>query len=325
MNVFVTGAAGFIGSHLVEALVSAGHDVTALVRPGENSARIAGLAVRLVEGDVTDIRSLPDEAKEAEIVYHLAAVLGGQDPRLYYDVNFGGTRNLLEVCRAHRGKMKRFLLVSSIAAAGPCRREELLTEDSPCHPVSDYGRSKLMAENFLKTSGHGIPFTIVRLPLVYGPRSDGGLLSYFKMASKGICVRPGNGFTSVGFVRDIVEGIILAAESPKAAGRSYFLGDGAYSWEEIIRYVSAAVGKKTLRLVIPYPSLYLIAPWAELFGGIARRPPLISFHNIFYLKHRYWRCRTDRARSEIGFMPRVPFPKGLAITYAWYKANGYVA
>jgi len=170
----VTGGTGFIGSHLCEALIERGHHVTLLARPDDDTRWVDALPLARAIGDVTDKGSLAAAVRDADCVFHLAAVLGAPDPQTYYRINGDGTRNLVQACLQSPRPPRRFLLVSSIAAMGPSGKHRTYSEETPCRPLSDYGKSKWQAEQELHRLDGRLSWTIVRLPLVYGPRSKGG-------------------------------------------------------------------------------------------------------------------------------------------------------
>lgn len=319
MNVLVTGASGFIGSHLCEALLARRHRVTALIRPDDNTRWIAHLPLQFVPGDITDKSTLAAAVQEADVVFHLAALLGSEDHREYYRVNVEGTRNLLQACLESPRPPRRFLFSSSIAAMGPSGKHTTFDENTPCRPVSDYGKSKWQAEQEFHTLRDRLDWTIVRLPLVYGPRSKGGLYSLVRLVQKHVKLLLGNGQTNVAYVGDVVEGMIAAVESPATVGQTYLLGESRpYSYKEIVDVISRVMRKRAVTVYLPYPILYLISPFSEIIGRLRRRVPLIRFRNVGYLRHRYWRVDTAKATRDFGYTSRHPLPLGLVRTTAWY-------
>ena len=325
-KVLVTGAGGFIGSHLVEALLEKGYEVVCLLKPGEDIRWIKDLDVTLKYGDITDKESLYEPVKGVSYIYHLAASLGGGDkPAHIYEINFDGSRNLLEVCRESNLKLKRFLFASSTAAAGDTGDSGVFDEEKSANPKTDYGKSKLMAENYLREKGENIPYTIIRFPLVYGPRSLGGLYTIFKMVNSGFQLLIGKIHTNVGFVKDIVNGVILAAESPAAVGQTYFLGeDRVYSSREIVRHIIDVLGKKTVKIRIPYFIVYTMAFLIETFSNLTGKHPLIRRHSVSAYLNSNWRFSMKKARKELKFETRYALPEGLKITADWYKEEGII-
>jgi nucleoside-diphosphate-sugar epimerase len=325
-RVLVTGASGFIGSHLVEVLINKGYYVICLVLPGEDMKWIKNLNVECLYGDITDKNLLYDHIENISYIYHLAAVLSGYDFEEMCRINYGGTRNLIEVCLEKNIDLKRFVLVSSNAVVGPTKKNDNFTENEPCNPVTDYGKSKLMAEKFLKRIKKRIPFTIIRLPVVYGPRSFGGLFTCFKLINKGIQLDIGEAETNLIFVKDAVNGIIKAVEHEKTINQTYFFGEErVYNLNEVNYIIKKVLSKNPLKIKIPMRLLYMIAIILEFAAKITGTPPILRRAAVtYYLKYRYWRYSTLKAKQEFGFKPEVPIELGLKITADWYKKHGFI-
>ncbi len=322
----ITGAAGFIGSHLAEALIQKGKKVVCLLEPAEEGCWIRNLDADFVYGDITHKNSIYKALEGVTYIYHLAALLGGPDSQKIYQINYVGMKNLVEACLSLRIKIKRFLFTSSITAMGPTGNATVFDETVQCNPVSDYGKSKLLAEQFLLTFKGHLPTTIVRLPIVYGPRTFAGLYYFYKIINKGFQIDFGTAETNVGFVGDIVEGIISAAESPRTIGKIYHLGeDKIYTSREICNAIEKSLGKKTVRLKIPYPALCLVASIFELNAKRTGKKPFMTRRIIEdYLKHRFWRIDMSKAKREFGYETKTPFAEGAKITADWYKKEGFI-
>lgn len=325
-KVLVTGAGGFIGSHLVEALIKKGYEVACLLRPAEDPRWIKDLDVTFYYGDLTRKETLHEPVSGATYVYHLAARMGGWDkPEYVYRVNFEGTRNLMEACRESDLPLKRFLFVSSVAVAGPTGRTRVFDEETPPDPRSPYGKSKLQAEGEVRRNGTAMPVTIVRLPLVYGPRSLKGLFIFFKLANAGFQLRVGNGQSNLGFVTDIVNGILLSAESPVSAGRTYILGeDRFFSTPELYTFISKALGKKTVKIRIPYFLLYSAAFLNEKLADIRKIRPAIRRDSLSSYVHSDWRFSSRKAVEDLQYKTEYPLERGIQITAEWYRENGFL-
>jgi nucleoside-diphosphate-sugar epimerase len=328
-KVLVTGAGGFIGSHLVESLLEKGYKVVCLLKPGEDIRWIKDLDVEFVYGDLTDKKSLYEPVRGISYVYHLAARMGGGDDASYvYAVNYDGSKNLIEACMksGESGvKLKRFLFVSSFAAVGPTGDSEVFDENTPPNPKTHYGKSKLMVEQYLEELGDKFPYSIVRLPLVYGPRSMRGLFVIFKMVKLGIQLLVGKSHTNVGFVKDIAEGMIAVAQGPAALGQVDFLGENQiYSSREIFGHIAGVLGKKTLKVRLPYFLIYGIAYCVEKLSDLTGKNPPIRSDSLSSYLNTNWRFSMSKVSDDLNFKTRYPFPRGLEVTADWYKENGFL-
>lgn len=323
LKILVTGGTGFIGSHLCEALIQRGHHVTILVRPDDGPGWVDALPLSRAMGDITDKGSLAAAVSDVDWVFHLAAVLGAPDPQIYFRVNGDGTRNLANACLESPRPPKRFLLASSIAAMGPSGKHRTYDEETPCLPLSDYGKSKWQSEQELHRLDGRLPWTIVRLPLVFGPRSKGGLFPLLRMVNKGIKLRLGDGQTNVAYVADIVDGMIAAIESNKTIRQTYLLGESPpYTWKEIMDAMAKSMNRRAISIWLPLHLLYLISPISMAIGWLRRRRPLLHLRNVAYLRHRYWRVDTLKAERDFGYVTRHRLADGLTQTTRWYADQG---
>ncbi len=213
MKALVTGATGFVGSHLVEALRRRGDEVTALVRSLKKAEALRPLAVRVIQGDLDDIVALSKAVEGQDVIYHVAGVISALSEAEFMASNRGGTRNLVEAAKVS-GARPRFILVSSMAAGGPSPRGRPLKGEEPPKPVTRYGRSKLAAERVVEASD--LPWTIVRPPMVYGPR-DREVLKVFRLARLGLGPVFGDGTQELSAVHgaDLAAALIAAATTTR--------------------------------------------------------------------------------------------------------------
>lgn len=308
MKALVTGASGYIGGHLVRALVSRGDKVTCLVRPTSRTAFLQGQPVSLVEGDLRERPSLMPAVRDQDVVFHLAAVISAAGRKPYEAANVLGTRNLVEACLAAAPGLKRFVFVSSIAAAGPSPEGEAPNEDNEPRPVSNYGRSKLESEKLVLAARDRLPVTILRPPNVLGPGQP-ELEEAVKMMRRRIAPSLGNGRpqTSLIDVEDLVRALILAAEDPRSVGQTFFVTDGhAYSWHEITRAVRDELGSRGPVLPIPY-AVQIAAAWlSEKAARLSGRTPRLTREIVQAAKRYYWIYSGSKFERELGFRPEKP-------------------
>ncbi len=323
VKALVTGATGFIGSHLVEYLLRQGDEVTCLARSQSRLRWLEGLPVRIIEGDCTD----PDVDKriddDFDWVFHLAGLTNTLQVDEYYKVNGRGTANLGAIL-ARRKRAPRLVYLSSLAAAGPSNAEQPVRESDPPKPVSHYGRSKLEGEKALAGLGPAIPWVIVRTPVIYGPR-DQGLLFFYQLAKWRVAFRlGGRRFFSLCYVEDLVRGLHVAAEHA-GSGEIYYIAESSpRSWEEISEAIAAALGVHPMTILFP-PTLLPAAGW--VWEGIARYTgiqPLLNRDKACELRQPYWICDPGKAARELGFTTAIPLSTGTQRVAEWYQRYGWL-
>jgi nucleoside-diphosphate-sugar epimerase len=323
VKAFVTGGTGFLGTHLVTALVARGDEVTCLVRSPKKAALRAWTGVRLVRGDLDDAVALREGCAGADVIYHLAGRIAARDLDEFMRENRDGTARVLEAAAAQ--PPQRFVLVSSIAAAGPTTPGAPIDEDRPPRPVTPYGKSKLAGEQLLRNIS--FPFTIVRPPVVYG-EWDEALLRLFKLARHGIVPLFGDGSQelSVIYGADVADALIAAATSDRTAGRIYFATHPAITTaRRLAQAVGYAVGR-TLRFIpLPAPvaraAMWTIGSLARLVG----QSSVVSSERAAEFLAPAWTCRADALRADSGWQARIDLETGLGRTAAWYRREGWLS
>lgn len=321
MKAFVTGATGFIGSHLVEALFKRGYSLKCLIRSHSNLKWLESLCVQTIQGDCLKADTLNDALEDVDIIFHVAGLTKATRDEDFFTVNTEGTRNIFQAALKHCKNLKRFVLVSSLSAAGPSLNGKPITEETEPHPVSAYGKSKLMAEEIVLKEKDRIPVTIVRPPAVYGPR-DRDFFFFFKLINMGIFPYWGKSYYSIVYVDDLVEGIILAAEKPEAEGQIYFFTDNeTYSNDEIAATIAEALGKNPFKLPVPKAILTGLA----LMGGkILSNPSIFNKDKAREIKYNNWTCLSEKAQKELGYEPKVKLREGMKWTANWYRLNRWL-
>jgi dihydroflavonol-4-reductase len=325
LKTLVTGANGFIGSHLVEALLGDGCEVRCLLRPAGDKRWLEGLDYEEVTGSLEDEGSLARAVEGVDVVYHSAGVTKARKAEAFYRVNAGGTAKLADACVA-RPSPPRFVYVSSQAAAGPCRRGGALREDDACVPVSDYGRSKLEGERALARRAADLPYVILRPASVYGPR-DTEVLLYFKFIKRGI--EPALGWddrrVSLCYVSDVVDALRAAGRGAGVPGETYFIAhDEVWNWGGISREISAALGVKTFPVRVPKAVVFGAATIAELAATLSGKVAVLNRERARVMMEKLWVCDASKAKKELGFSARVGFAEGARLTSAWYREQGWL-
>ncbi len=325
-TVLVTGGTGFVGSHLVELLLRRGYDVTCLIRDPARHRWLKGLKVRVVVGDCSDPGSLAAAVRNAAVVYHVAGLTKSYRPRDYYEVNHIGTRNLLEACGRHNPGLRKFILVSSLAAAGPAVDGRPVRDTDLPRPVSDYGRSKLLSEAETLRFRERFPIVILRPAAVYGPR-DTDVFELFTWASKGLILdlRGGERFLNWCYVEDLAEALLLAGERTVPSGSRYFVAeDRVYSTTEFHQALQRTGGVNAKVIKVPVWMGYAIGALSEAAGALRGKATIMSRQKVREAVQQYWTCDLGRTRDDLGFSAGVPLEQGLERTWKWYREAGWV-
>lgn len=325
MRAFVTGGTGFVGSHLVEQLLEAGHDVTCLARNPEKARTLFDARVpAIVEGTLEDERALRGGMAGAEIVFHVAGAVAARSRADFFVKNEAATRHLLSLAPP---SVRRFVYVSSLAAAGPVARGRQLLGGEPEGPVTHYGESKLAAERAVRAAP--MPWTIIRPPAVYGPR-DREFLRVFRMAARGVVPVFGNGSQelSVVYVEDLARALIAAGRAPDAAGGTYY---AAHPDVVRARAFVTAVGRaarpdrRPPRVIpIPLPAARIALLFSGAAAFLARRATVLSANKANELLADAWVCSSAALTRDTGWTANFPLSVGLAKTADWYREHGWL-
>jgi dihydroflavonol-4-reductase len=335
-RVLVTGATGFIGYHLVQALVEMGVEVLCLVRSTSNISKLESFNVSFVEGDVTFKESLIDAVSAIDTVYHLAGSTAVIHADRYFQVNEVGTRNLVGVC-AQYSQPKRLVLVSSSAAAGPSPPDRPMKEDDPPHPISYYGRSKLAGEEAARQWAGVIPITIVRPPIVFG-EYDREVFKMFDLVAHGWHLVPGwkkRDFSLI-HAADLSKALILASKkgetlSTKDASLDvpgqgiYFIADKwAPSYAELGPMMAEALDRKARILPVPGVFAWGVALVNEITARLRNQPNLLNLDKAKDGLTGSWVYSPIKAQQQLGFKPDATLFERIQQTGQWYKENGWL-
>jgi nucleoside-diphosphate-sugar epimerase len=326
MRILITGATGFIGSHLAETLYAQGHQLQCLVRKSSNLVWIKHLPIEYVYGDLFDASVLQSAVKDVDMVYHLAGMTKAKTKEEYIQGNHIATKNLLDAVLAVQPNLKRFVHVSTQAAVGPSAGNTPIDERTPFHPITTYGVTKMEAEKECLSRMNKLPITITRPPAVYGPR-DKDVFEFFNAMNKGLQAMIGfnNKEVSLIHVKDLVDGIILAGEHPAAIGQTYFISsERFYNWKEVGEITARVMGKKALRLRIPEFGVYIIAAFSEIAGLFSKKPVLLNFEKARDIVQDAWTCSIVKAKTELGFKEKLTLEDGIRQTIAWYRQHGWL-
>ncbi|MBM4425465.1 MAG: NAD-dependent epimerase/dehydratase family protein [Chloroflexi bacterium] len=321
--IFVTGATGFLGHHLIPALKQAGYQIKALVRPTSRADFLQAQNVETAAGDLLDRDSLIEAMKGCRYVIHGGGLfrLWGEQ-RSFEQVNVQGTAHMLEA--ALRNNIERFVHVSSIAVIGVPQNGRVIDETYPCQPDDFYQRSKYDAENMVRMFAVStkFPAIITRPGAYYGPWGHYALNRlFFEDPLRGLRVQVHRGqrLTFPAFVPDVAQGIIAALERGRV-GETYNLSGDSITHAEMNRIISAVAGIGSWRVNCPPTLMLWLAKQMERLASETHREP---FYPVALAKYVFydWMVSSEKARAELDWTP-TPFEEGARQTVGWYREIG---
>jgi nucleoside-diphosphate-sugar epimerase len=268
---------------------------------------------------------LDECVRNVDAVVHCAGAVRANSQADYFKANVDITKRLAESVLRANPNLKRFIFISSQAALGPSKSEKPKTLDEQPAPVSDYGLSKLEAENEIKRLFAPNPaYTILRPASVYGPR-DKDIFIFFALVHRHLAPKPlKKRKVQLVFVKDIAKAVALSLDSPKSAGKTYFLADQkAYDWGEIAQII--AKNAKKFTVPIPLPDLvFHLAGWtSDFWAKISKKPAVLNNQKVKEMLQMYWIGDNLPAKTDLN-LPFVSLEKGSEITYNWYINNRYL-
>ncbi|MGE5480969.1 MAG: NAD-dependent epimerase/dehydratase family protein [Chloroflexota bacterium] len=328
MKTLVTGATGFIGSHLIDLLLEKNYDVVATVRKTSNLRWLKDKPVRTIDGGAFDSDSLKAELRDADIIFHVAGVTFGSAEEDFMKGNRDATSKLLETAANHCRNLKKFVFVSSQTVAGPSASlDRPVTEDMAPNPLTAYARSKKAAEDVVLQYRDKLPITILRAPAVYGPR-DEAIFPIFKSVKMGLATLIGfnNKYLSLMHGIDLCRGIYSAAMSERTTGEIYFITSSKfYSWSEVMTEIKNAFGRKNVLMIRLPHSIVLAAAAATQFAGkFMKKPPVFNYEKGVDFIQDYWICSPEKARRDFGFEQTMTLAEGVRDAVEWYKRNKWL-
>jgi len=330
MRILVTGASGFIGAGLVSALAEAGHEVCALMRPTASNEYLKGVPFTRLSGDLLDPESLVRACQNVEAVFHLAGLTAAKSREEFFRFNAEGTKNIGTA--AVQACVKRFVYVSSQAAAGPSTGLSPKTESEPDHPVSSYGESKLRGELYLDEMKKDLPFIVIRPPMVYGPRDKNVFIFFKSIQRQWMPILPartptGHKYYSAIHVDDLIQALVKTVDAPQSIfdGGRFFVSDGQiYTQERIMTLIAKELQVKPIRIQVPETLVGALAAGGSLMGAVLKKKLLLNKDKLNELRPDYWICSPQKAFDQLHFKPKYTMESGIPQTVTWYKVHGWL-
>ena len=323
----VTGANGFVGSHLVDYLLMKNFEVRCIVRKSSNLRWLKNKNVIIFDCGLFNKDGIRKAFNGANYIFHVAGVVKAKNEAGYFRGNVEATKVLLEVAEEFKENIKKFLIVSSQTVSGPSSSiNNPVNEETECKPLTTYARSKLKQEQVTLAFKEIFPVTICRAPAIYGER-DTEIFIYFQVFNRGLT-------TMIGFdkkelsllhVADLVEGLYLAAISDKANGEIYFISsEKFYTWDEVGKITSKVLNKKAFRIRLPHFIVFTVAAFAQFFAMFSSKPATLNIEKAKDLTQRYWTCDTSKAIRDLGYSQKISIEEGIKRTCDWYKQMKWI-
>lgn len=323
-RVLITGATGFLGFHLIEEALAQGFEVVAAVRKSSNLKHLAHLPIKQVALDYNNPAAITVllQSEGIDYIIHAAGQTKAKSQAEYDATNAAITAQLGIAAKQHLG-LKKFVLISSLAAVGPSNQSaEVLTEKTIPHPVTAYGRSKLLAEEKLKDIK--LSAIILRPTAIYGPREK-DIFMLVKMVKKGWDPYIGKIAQQLSFVhgRDVAA-IAVKSLDLQVAG-TYHISDGnSYGRYELADLTQQHLGLKAKRIHLPLGLVKVAAKASDVWHRMLNKASIFNTEKLAELTAANWVCSIEKAKNELGFEPRFKLEKGLADTLKWYQQNNWI-
>lgn len=319
MRYFITGCTGFIGIHLCRKLIAEGHEVFGLVRnPGKIPPDLLG-RLKEIKGGLDVFERIDLVLPEVDVVIHLAGVITGRSSKDYERMNYESVVHLLACLNRQHWKPKRFILASSLAAAGPNRNSLNLRESDKAAPIEPYGLAKLRAEQLLKSQP--FPTTAFRPPAVIGP-GDPAMLTLFKMVNRGFAPLPSGKvqLLSYIYVGDLVEAIYIMSKEISEEHKLYFTtADDVITNHDIIREIAASLEKKALIVRIPKALIWLIMVLSTAISYVFRVPNFYDYRQYKQMTTSSFVCTSELLTAETGWKAKTGLAEAIRLSALGYK------
>ena len=325
-TILVTGATGFVGSHLVERLLGRNCKIHCATRKDSDLQWLDPARLTLHTVDLAHPPSLKEALIDAEYVFHCAGLTKAKTRKEYFLANAGASAGLYKACAEYGAKLKSIIHLSSLAATGPSAFNKPVDENSDCRPITHYGKSKLAGEEIARDFSATLPIVILRPPVVYGPRET-DFFNYLKIIRKGWnpVVGRAQRELSLIYVKDLVDAMVTAAENPVGQENIFFITDGNnYSWDEVAQTAMNIIGVKAKTVVIPEWVLPPAALLAEVWSSLGSAPALLNRQKVKEICEKSWTASAKKFFASHSFQPRYDLKRGLAESVDWYKKNRWL-
>jgi nucleoside-diphosphate-sugar epimerase len=334
---FVTGGSGFIGGHLVEALLARGWQVRCLVRSQRSGETLQTLGAEVVVGQLHDVPQLTAWLSDVDHVFHVAGIILARRADDFQRINAEGVANIAAACAA-QSNPPTLIYISSIAAAGPATRGGEVHEADQPHPISKYGLSKLEGEVLVQHFADRVPITILRPGVVFGPRDRLSLSIFQSIKTSGLHVYPRfrTPPLTVIYVHDLVNLTLEALahgerlpsnDAPQLPGHGiYFAGRREHpTYHEFGWLAAQALGRRWfLPLPLTPPLPFIVGSCSELLSRLRGVPSIVNLDKMREATVTSWACSPAKAERDLHFAPSATLLDQMRETVAWYRAQRWL-
>ncbi len=323
MKAFITGASGFIGTHLARQLLQQNWQVS-ILRHKRNLEGLEGYQV--FHGDVRDFHSLKDMFKGTDVLFHLAAALGASriNKKEFFAINVQGTENVLKA--AADAGIERMIHFSSPGVFGSLKENKAVGEDHHTHPIDIYDKTKLEGERAaLRFARKGMDVIVIRPGWAYGP-GDNRTFKLIKAVAKKrfILVTKGNTQLTPVYIQDLIKGIMLCAEKSKGGEIFHLAGPEVLSVKDVASIIGEAVEVRIPRFSLPlFPAKVVAWSMEKAFAFFKREAPLTMGKLGFFIHPKP--LSIQKAKKELGYSPETNFRKGMQTTISWYRDHDWLS
>ena len=327
MRVLLTGANGFIGSHILDLLRASQIDVSILLRKKSNTCFIEEHLphVQVNYGSLEDEEALGEGMREVDCVIHCAGKTKVLRTEEFYRANHQGTRSVVRAANARKGSLKQLIHISSRAVFGPSTTADAAHEEDPSQPVSEYGRSKLLAEQEVRQRSE-VPYTVLRPSAVYGPRDDAFLFAFHIVRLRLLPILQG-GMQQINLVYagDVAEAVLQCLDRPEALGKVYNVASpDPCTTADLFGEIARQMQVRTVPVRLPMAALYPVCVAQEILSRITGRAKILNRQKYLELSAPGWVCSTERIRRDLGFVAGTSLQEGIALTMDWYRRNRWL-
>lgn len=326
-RILITGASGFIGTTLVEEALEKGWEVTAAVRPTSDKSALKDPRIQFLElnfNSESDLKQKLTDAGRFDFVIHNAGTTKAVNRAAYMDTNAGNTERFVKILRGDKLIPEKFLFVSSLAALGPLKGNNIITPLQNPTPVTGYGDSKLAAEQYL-SSTNDFPWVAIQPTAVYGPR-DREMFTFIKLVNRGLEFYIGTKPQNLSFIysKDLTTQMLSALERGKV-GKKYISTDGRhYTSDDLGKAVREAIGRSTMKIKVPLSIISTVANVSEIIGKWRNMATMLNNEKMNEIGAESWLCDVSETFADLEFTPQYDLYVGMKETVNWYKKHGWI-